>query len=190
MLFVMIPAVAIGGTALALSYSYFSGPRNNTPVKASDGRSYKVQDLPNKQEAAERMSRIRSKLIKICDHCKDEQDEAYRRLASRFNPDVLEENDITADSTSYSENKGEKIVVCLRDKTAPPYPLIEENTIMFVLIHELAHLMTESVGHTPEFWTNMRLLLQDCIKIGVYTPVNYSKNPVKYCGMSITDTPL
>ena len=190
MLFVMIPAVAIGGTALALSYSYFSGPRNNTLVKASDGRSYKVQDLPSKQEAAERMSRIRSKLIKICDHCKDEQDEAYRRLVSKFNPDVLEENDITADSTSYSENKGEKIVVCLRDKTAPPYPLIEENTIMFVLIHELAHLMTESVGHTPEFWTNMRLLLQDCIKIGVYTPVNYSKNPVKYCGMTITDTPL
>ena len=186
----MIPAVAIGGTVIALAYSYLGGPQNNTLVKASDGRSYKVQDLPDKQQAAERMSSIRSKLEKICTHCKDEKDEPYQRLISRFNSDVLEENDITADSTSYSENKGEKIIVCLRDKTQPPFPLIEENTVMFVLIHELSHLMTASVGHTPEFWTNMRMLLQDCIKIGVYTPVNYSKSPVKYCGMTISDTPL
>jgi hypothetical protein len=110
-------------------------------------------------------------------------------LVSRFNPDALEENDITSDSTSYSENKGEKIVVCLRDKVSP-FPFVEENTVMFVLIHELAHLMTLSVGHTPEFWTNMRKLLQECIQLGVYRNVNYSKSPVKYCGMTITDSPL
>jgi len=71
MLFVMIPAVAIAGTGIALAYSYLSGPKNNTLVKASDGRSYKVQDLPDKQEAAERMCRLRANLKKICDHCKD-----------------------------------------------------------------------------------------------------------------------
>jgi hypothetical protein len=117
-------------------------------------------------------------------------DEPYQRLVSRFDPDSLEENDITADSTSYSENKGEKIVVCLRDKTAHPFPLIEENTVMFVLIHEMSHLMTASIGHTPEFWNNMRKLLHDCVQLGVYRPVNYSKNPVKYCGMTISDSPL
>jgi hypothetical protein len=111
-------------------------------------------------------------------------------MISNFNPDVLEENDLDASSTSYSENKGEKIVVCLRDKTAKPYPLIDENTVMFVLIHEMAHLMTYSVGHTPEFWTNMRKLLHECIQMGIYQQVNYSKNPVHYCGMTITDTPL
>ena len=189
----MIPVVAIAGTGLALAYSYLSGPKNNTLVKASDGRSYKVQDLPDKHDAAERMSRLRSNLMKICDYCKDPSlklDEPYQRLVSRFNPDALEENDLTADSTSYSENKGEKIVVCLRDKTSPPYPLIEENTVMFVLIHEMAHLMTASIGHTPEFWTNMRKLLHDCIQLGVYQSVNYAKNPVKYCGMTISDSPL
>jgi hypothetical protein len=189
----MIPVVALAGTGLALVYSQFNGPQNNTLVKASDGRSYKVQDLPDKKEAAERMSKIRSNMVKICEHCKDPSlklDEPYQRLLSRFNPEVLEENDIRADSTSYSENKGEKIVVCLRDKTTPPYPFVEENTVMFVLIHELAHLMTASIGHTPEFWTNMRKLLQECVQMGIYTPVNYSKNPVKYCGMTISDTPL
>jgi len=189
----MIPAVAIAGTGIALLYGYMQGPRNTVSLKASDGRYYKVQNLPDKEEACERMSKIRQNLVKIRDHFKDpnfKQDEPYQRLVERFNPDSLEENDLTAQSTSYSENKGEKIVVCMRDKTTHPYPLIEENTVMFVLIHEMAHLMTASIGHTPEFWTNMRKLLQECIQLGVYRPENYSKNPVKYCGMTITDTPL
>jgi hypothetical protein len=78
----------------------------------------------------------------------------------------------------------------MRDKTKEPYPFIDENTIMFVLLHELSHLMTESIGHTPEFWNNFRMLLQDCIKNGKYTPVNYTQNPVEYCGMTISDSPL
>jgi len=186
----MLP-VALAGTGLALVYAYMSGPKNNILIKASDGNTYKVQNLPDSKDAAERMSRIRSNLVKICDHCKTlKQEEPYNRLVSRFNPDALEENDLTADSTSYSENKGEKIVVCLRDKTTHPYPLVEENTVMFVLIHEMAHLMTASIGHTPEFWTNFRQLLQECIKLGVYQATNYAKNPVKYCGMTITDSPI
>lgn len=183
----MIPAITL--TGIAIAYSYMSGPHNNTPVKASDGNSYKVQDLPDKHQAAERMSRIRSNLVKVCDHCKDFKEEPYERLVSRFDPNVLEENDVNATTTSYSENKGEKIVVCLRDKK-PPYPFVDENTVMFVLIHEMAHLMTASIGHTPEFWTNMRRLLHECIRLGVYKSVNYAKNPVEYCGMTITDTPL
>ena len=183
----MIP-LAIGGTLLALMYS--SGPQNNVEVQAFDGKKYRVQNLPDKQEAAERMSEVCTNLKKLISHVKQYHDEPYKRLVDKFNPDVLEENDLGAQSTSYSENKGEKIIVCMRDKTKEPYPFIDENTIMFVLLHELAHLMTESIGHTPEFWTNFRTLLHDCIKCGKYTPINYSQNPVEYCGMTISDTPL
>jgi predicted metal-dependent hydrolase len=183
----MIP-VAIGATVLALMYT--SGPQNNVEVKASDGKTYRVQNLPDKQDAAERMSEIRSNLEKIVEHVKQYHEEPYKRLVEKFNPNVLEENDLGAQSTSYSENKGEKIVICLRDKTTAPFPLIELNTVMFVLAHEMAHLMTSSVGHTPEFWTNFRKLLQECIQIGVYTPVNYSKSPVQYCGMTISESPI
>jgi predicted metal-dependent hydrolase len=183
----MIP-LAIGGTILALMYS--SGPQNNVDVKASDGKTYRVQNLPDKQDAAERMSEIRANLQKIIQHVSEYHEEPYKRLVEKFNPDVLEENDLGAQSTSYSENKGEKIVVCLRDKTTAPFPLIDLNTVMFVLIHEMSHLMTSSVGHTPEFWTNFRKLLHECIQIGVYRSVNYSKSPVQYCGMTITESPL
>ena len=34
--------------------------------------------------------------------------------------------------------------------------LIDENTLMFVALHELAHIATESIGHTKEFWANFK----------------------------------
>lgn len=191
----MLPAALVGVGAI-LAYTTMRGPKNVVNLQSSlDGKTYKVQNLPDKQSACDMMARIRKNLVLIVERFRDDpnykQDEPYQRLVKRFNPDNLEENDMDADSTSYSENKGEKIVVCLRDKTKKPeYPLVDDNTVMFVLIHEMAHLMTESVGHTPEFWTNFRKLLQDCVQLGVYTSVNYARFPVEYCGMTITDTPL
>jgi len=190
----MLPVIALAGTGLVLSYSYMSGPKNLVSVRSmNDNKVYQVQNLPDKQQAANLLSKIRQNLDNVINSFKNDpncNEDCYKRLIQRYNPNSFQENDLTADSTSYSENKGEKIVVCLRDKTKKPYPLIDENTIMFVLIHECAHLMTESTGHTPEFWTNFRKLLHDCIKQGVYYPSNYSKNPVEYCGMTINDTPL
>ena len=62
--------------------------------------------------------------------------------------------------------------------------------MMFVAIHELAHLMTKSIGHTTEFWDNMRFLLKEGIKINVYIKQDFNSIPVDYCGTKITDTPL
>ena len=60
---------------------------------------------------------------------------------------------------------------------------------MFVVIHELAHVMTKSVGHTPEFWDNMAYLLERGEELGMYNPKNYKEYPVDYCGMEINTTP-
>ena len=61
---------------------------------------------------------------------------------------------------------------------------------MFVVIHELAHIITKSIGHTDEFWENMKFLLKISIKLGIYQEVDYKNKPEKYCGITITDTPL
>ena len=61
---------------------------------------------------------------------------------------------------------------------------------MFVAIHELAHLMSKSIGHTTEFWDNMRFLLKKGIELKVYKHIDYNKHPEDYCGIKITDTPL
>ena len=181
-----------------LLWQYVSGgPGNIVALKASDGKYYKVQDLPHKRDAAELMADIHRNLYKIVDFYRQEEyasDEPARLLVERFNPNAIMENTVTSSDTSYSENKGDKIVLCLRDKTAPPeYPLVDVNTVMFVVLHEMAHLMTAELNghkHTREFWANFRRLLEDSAKIGIYSPVNYSRTPVPYCGMMITDSPL
>uniref|UniRef100_A0A6C0EPI0 WLM domain-containing protein n=1 Tax=viral metagenome TaxID=1070528 RepID=A0A6C0EPI0_9ZZZZ len=189
----MIPAALLtAGVALALAST--RGVKNVVEIQSTkDGKVYRVQNLPDKQEACERIADICEKLTKLIENYKSDPsamgDPRIKVLVSRFNPNNFSENDITADTTSYSENKGEKIVVCIRDKV-PPYRFADENTVMFVLLHEMAHLMTTTVGHTPEFWTNFKRILQDAVQCGIYTPVNYSKMPTPYCGMHITDSPI
>ena len=154
-----------------------------------------MQNLPNKEQAVERMSSICAKLRKLRDHYASEPaltaDPPVARFLARYQPDCFVENDMSSSDTSYSENKGQKIVVCLRDKTkAPEYPLIEENTVMFVMLHEMAHLMTDTIGHTQEFWANFKRILHDAVKLNIYTSVNYAQKPTPYCGMTITDSPI
>jgi hypothetical protein len=190
----MLPVVALG-VATAVGLSYFAGPRNTMPMQGADGKTYEMQNLPNKEEAVKRMSAICGNLTKLRDHYQSEPalaaDPPVSRFLARFTSESFVENDMASNDTSYSENKGQKIVVCLRDKTkAPEYPLIEENTVMFVMLHEMAHLMTETIGHTQEFWNNFKRILHDAVKLNIYTPVNYAQKPTPYCGMIITSSPL
>jgi len=190
----MLPVVALG-VVTAVGLSYFAGPRNTIPMQGTDGKTYEMQNLPNKEEAVKRMSAICANLNKLRDHYQSEPalaaDPPVARFLARFRPDCFIENDMSSNDTSYSENKGQKIVVCLRDKTkAPEYPLIEENTIMFVMLHEMSHLMTETIGHTQEFWNNFKRILHDAVKLGIYKQVNYAQKPTPYCGMTITDSPI
>jgi hypothetical protein len=190
----MFPIAAVGIGA-ALAYAVTQGPRNTLRMTGPDGQQYEMQNLPNKEKAVELMSTIRTNLIKLYEYYRTtpnvSQDPAVLRFIDRFSSDVFVENDMQSPDTSYSENKGQKIVVCLRDKTRPPqYPLIDQNTIMFVMLHEMAHLMTETIGHTQEFWTNFKRILHDAVQLGIYQPVNYAQRPTPYCGMTITDSPL
>jgi hypothetical protein len=187
--------VAAASIGAAIAYALTQGPRNTLRMKGPDGQHYEMQNLPDKENAVKVMSEIRGHLVELCDHYKEtpglSSDPPVRRFIDRFTPDVFVENDMQSKDTSYSENKGQKIVVCLRDKTkSPKYPVIEKNTVMFVMLHEMAHLMTETVGHTQEFWGNFKRILGDAVKLGIYTPVNYAQQPTPYCGMTITDTPI
>jgi len=188
----MWPAAVLGaGVALAIAST--RGIKNLTQITNTDGKVCRVQDLPDKQDACDRMIIIQKNLETLIRKYRDDPasaaDPRVKVLIQRFNPNNMCENDLDADSTSYSENKGEKIVVCLRDK-APPHKLVDVNTVMFVVLHEMAHLMCTSIGHTPEFWTNFKRILQDAVACGIYQATNYAHSPVSYCGMRITDSPI
>ncbi len=163
-----------------------------TYVKSSiDGRDYLVRNMEDKQEAANLLSKVRIKLEDICNSMKKKypDDESVNRMVTKFNPENITEAGKNNKYTSYSVNKGEKLVFCIRQKNKTE-DLVDENTITFVAIHELAHIMTKSVGHTEEFWSNFKRLLKEAVAIGVYTRENYTKDPREYCGIQVTDSPL
>lgn len=163
-------------------------------VKSSiDDNYYLVQNLKDKQRASDNLAIIRSKLIKIVMylHEKYPDNDDIKRLKENFRPDRLTESTSNSKYTSYSINKGEKIIMCIRQRD-DENSLVDLNTVTFVAIHELSHLMTKSIGHEPEFWKNMEFILKEIIdsplKLYEYQP--FHKKPVSYCGTTITDTPL
>ena len=151
-----------------------------------DGLYYIVRDLPNSVEAANKLSKINGKVMRLIDSL-DKENPKYSRLIDRYNPNTLSETGENAEYISYSVNKGEKISICLRNKEDNTFE--DDNIIMFVVLHELAHLITIDVGHTKKFWNNMKELLEKAEKINIYYPEDYSKKHIEYCGMTVKTTP-
>ena len=115
-------------------------------------------------------------------------DARVKRLIEGFNPKSISETLPTSELTAYSENKGEKIAFCL-NTTKEGDKLIDLNTLTFVAIHELSHIMTTSVGHKQDFWQNFKFLLINAKEANIYHPIDYKKKPRQYCGMEINDNP-
>jgi biotin-(acetyl-CoA carboxylase) ligase len=154
-----------------------------------DNRSYRVRKLDDKQDAADMLAKISNHLTRLVDHTytTDPSKEGVQQLKDNFNSHNIIENAPGGTYTAYSVNKGEQLALCLRNADNDKF--VEMNLVLFVAIHELAHIMTDEVGHTPKFWANMEYLLRKGESIGVYTPEDYSKNPKMYCGLEINSTP-
>jgi hypothetical protein len=158
-----------------------------------DDRTYLVRRLPDSQRAADELARLNQDAMELIKHLVakfDSRSEAHavvQRLYERFNPNAMSEGSADSGYTSYSISKGKKMVMCIRQRD---HAFVDHNTLMFVLCHELAHVMTETVGHDASFWTNFRLLLREAVAIGVYVQVDYSKMPEDFCGIKISSTVL
>tara|TARA_B100000683_G_scaffold82093_1_gene81001 strand:+ start:3030 stop:3599 length:570 start_codon:yes stop_codon:yes gene_type:complete len=155
-------------------------------ISQIDGRKYIVRKQKDSQLAADRLAQVNQNVLKLIESLNSTERDGIDDLKNKYNPDALSETGHDAEYTSYSVNKGEKISLCIRSKDDS---LSDMNTTMFVMIHELAHVMTPEVGHTKLFWDNMKYLLEQGEKIGVYTPINYKDTPQNYCGMEINTTP-
>jgi hypothetical protein len=171
---------------LIYQYHYYS--KIETIVSTVDNRNYEVQIKNDAQEAANLIAQIREKLVLLVDHLIKSfpNEDRTEQLKNNFKPDNIREGIDDPEFTSYSINKGEQIVLCLRTNNK----LMDLNTMMFVVLHELSHICTASVGHTPEFWENFKWILEEAINIGVYKKQEFKLNNVDYCGIKITNSPL
>lgn len=151
-----------------------------------DKRDYLVRKLPDAQKASDKLAVLNRNVLRLMDFLKDDPRKDIQKLRKRYDPDQLSETAPDAKYTSYSVNKGESIAMCLRH---PDNTFMDMNVIHFVMLHELSHVMTHEVGHTPLFWKNMGYLLKKGEELGIYEVVDYGKTPVKYCGVIIDSTP-
>jgi len=167
--------------------NYVNKNKNIIYVKSRiDERKYLVRKLPDAKVAADKLAELNIKIKKIIDKCLTNKDYPDIDRLKNYNPDTLSETVPGSKYTSYSVNKGEKISICIRDSENN---FMEWNTILFVTIHELSHILTIEEQHPPPFWKNMKFILEQAEEIGLYVPVDYSEQPEKYCGQMITSTP-
>lgn len=160
-----------------------------------DNKLYLVRDLPDAKYASNLLARLRLNLINLSDYMynnKDKKDfEEYIRYIEELDKkirhiDIIESND-EGMYTSYSVNKGEQIVFCLRERTFEK-KLHDINVIMYVALHEIAHVACPEYGHTELFRKIFAFFVKNAIVIGVYKRIDFDYNPVDYCGLTISES--
>jgi len=143
----------------------------------------KDEDEAVEREKIERIAVMVDKLIVFVEYMKKEypDDVITQRLEARFDPMKVTEIMKSSEDVAYSINKGEKIRVCLDEDDA--------NTLMFVGLHEMAHIAYAGEGHNMEYWMTFKRILTEAEKIGVVKNVDYKKNPTSFCKKLINDNP-
>jgi hypothetical protein len=118
-------------------------------ISGIDGQKYCVRERAKLELAADLLANVTKKCKDLVEYVgKNHPDnEDVQRLVQKFNPQVISETLPTSEHTAYSENKGEKIAFCLNKRKNDETQLIDLNTLTFVAIHELSHIMTKSEGH-------------------------------------------
>jgi predicted metal-dependent hydrolase len=176
-------------------YIFLVMNRNNLVyVEANSGTKFLVQKDNYKEQkgkllgdVVERMYKLKNYLVKNKASYPD-YEEYWDQLDQNFTESrtVIYETDPTSDLTSYSVNKGEELSVCLRSKKNGK--LHDINLLMYVVIHEMAHFACPEIGHGALFKKIFKKMIEEAIKINLYEKVDYSENPVEYCGMILSSS--
>ena len=163
-------------------------------IEASDGQKVRVNDEIDQQGSANLLAEIIVRIYKLRNYLKNNKDKYPNQidcidlLEKNLNEDRTQiyENSTSSDYTSYSVNKGEEIVFCLRSKKTNK--LHDINLMMYVAIHEMAHIGCFEIGHTKLFKEIFAFYLKIAIELDIYKYDNYDENPVEYCGMILSST--
>ena len=83
-----------------------------------DKDQYLVRNREDKEEAADILATIKKNLVSIVTFLKKNNmsDPKVRRLVKKYRPSKISESLPNTNYTSYSVNKGEKLVFCIRSK--------------------------------------------------------------------------
>lgn len=172
-------------TAVYLSRTFSSVFDDRVFVEAFDGRKYRVRNTKHKKETAEALARLTGKINGFLEMLITNGDPKFRimtsRLKGRFNPETISEGAVDKRYTSYTVNKGEEVVLCMRSRDDVD-SLYDDNVIFYVALHELAHIASIGENHNEEFHENFRYLLKKAAEFNMFQKVS---KKFHYCGLDV-----
>lgn len=158
-----------------------------------DGQLYLVRNLPDKQIACNLLAAVKRNMFTLAQYLYSNIDsyKEYKPYIQQLNDKIYDatimesgENNVY---TSYSVNKGEQIIFCLRSRGNKTNELHTLNLVMYVVLHEMSHVACPEYGHTDLFKKIFAFLVQRAIELKLYTKIDFDVHPVEYCGLMITD---
>lgn len=155
----------------------------------TDNKYYLVRNLNDKQPATELLAQIKSNMTKIINYIikngkKSNLYPYFEKMKDvTINITINESSDDTL-YTSYTINKGEEIIFCLRSKKTKK--LHDINLLMYVALHEYAHVICPEYGHTTLYKQIFSYMTQCALTLGLYKYINFANEHKEYCGTMIT----
>jgi hypothetical protein len=202
---VVLGAIVVIWLVLHLVYGMSEGSTQASPdlvdvVSTVDGKSYKVLNTDNKQEAADLIASTRGKLQSVLNHMlfnlkslPEKIQPTFTHLSSVGFPPISELDARTENTVAFTLNK-DRIFICLR-KSPGGEALADAQDVFVVLAHELIHRAlptysaSDSAGHTihsPEFKENEAAFLDTAVEMGLLSPTKSVGD--EYCGILIPDS--
>lgn len=141
------------------------------------------------KEAANMLATVKRNLVRLVATLKNKYPDNpdVIRLVSRFSPDAILEGSNNSGLTTYTVNKGQEIAFCLRTRDSQKALETDMNTLMYVALHELSHILDENhdPNHKNGFPKKMQFIIKEAIEIGIYSPRDYRVSPADHCGIII-----
>ena len=167
--------------------------KNLVYIESIDGNKYMVNNIDNKEISANLLSQITKRIFLLKDYLfkninkfLDRKNDILLLNKNLNNRTKIYETEIDSKYTSYSVNKGEELVFCLRSKKTTEFHDI--NLLMYVALHEISHLACKEIGHTQLFKDIFEFIVIQAIEINLYKKIDFEENPTEYCGMTLTSS--
>lgn len=155
---------------------------------ANDGNKYKVRQSSDilMKEKANMLAQMNLKTKKLIDNIYKEQLPSKKTSETFYNRcKEIKINECPDGSAGYTINKGQIICICCEKNGN----IVDETEAYFVVLHELAHVMSNEYGHGPEFQRNFDFITKFAVKHNLWKQKDYSKENTDICGVNVTSGP-
>jgi hypothetical protein len=178
-------------------YNYYLQNTDLLIIKGIDGNNYYVRENFDKDNAAETLYKLRNKLKNLINFIEENSEndkefpiykENINLIKNKIDSVIIKETPKTSSYTSYSVNKGEELYLCIRSKNTNE--IHDINDLLYVAIHEIAHIGCPEIGHTNLFFKINLYLLNKAVEFNLYKKDNYNEKPREYCGIDLNNTLL